>query len=220
MRFIRLLPLLALSLSFLGARASAELKWDHPVQTFHRVPEDKEIDAHFPFKNVGATPVTIKTVRTSCGCTTAHLEKKTYAPGETGEVVLHFTFGDRKGAYRKSATVTIDDKAIEPYVIGLIIDIHDPVTMTPALVYWKKGDPTEARNVQFTVEAGQPVHIKSVTSSNPRLAAKLETTKAGEQYAISVTPTDTAQKESAEISIQTDFPSDAPRAYTIHARIK
>lgn len=220
MRSIRLLPLLALSFFYLGTRALGELSWDHPVQKFYRTPEDKEIYVHYSFKNVGTTPVTIKTLRTTCGCTTAHLDKKTYAPGETGEVVLHFIFGDRKGLYRKSATVTTDDKSVEPTLIGFLIDIHDPVTLAPALVYWKTGEAPAAKSVQFTVDPAQPVHIKSVTSSNPRLTAKLETTKAGEQYAISVVPADTAQKESAEISVQTDFPADAPRAYTIHARIK
>lgn len=220
MRSIRPLPLFALFLSFLGLRAQAQLAWDHPIQKFYRVPEDKEINAHYSFKNVGTTPITIKTLRTSCGCTTARLEKKTYAPGETGEVLVHFTLGDRKGLYRKSVAVTTDDKPSEPTTIGMVVDIHDPVTMTPALVYWKTGEPAEAKSVQFTAEQAQPVHIKSVTSSNPRLTAKLETTKAGEQYAISVVPADTAKKESAEISVQTDFPADAPRAYTIHARIK
>jgi hypothetical protein len=219
MRLLHLLPLLFLLL-FIGARADAQLKWDHPTQAFHRVPEDKEIYAHYSFQNTTAAPVTIKTLRSSCGCTTAHLDKKTYAPNETGEVIIHFTFGDRKGVYRKTVSVTTDDKTAEPVVLNLIIDIHDPVTISPALVYWKTGEPVAAKSVQFTVEPSKPVHIKSVTSSNPRLAAKLETTRPGEQYAISVLPADTAQKESAEISVQTDFPADAPRAYTIHARIK
>ena len=220
MRFLRLLPLLSLLLLCLGARAQAQLKWDHPIQEFHRVPEDKEIYAHYTFQNTTAAPVTIKTLRSSCGCTTAHLEKKTYAPNETGEVVLHFIFGDRKGFFRKTVTVTTDDKTAEPVMLNLLINIHDPVTIAPALVYWRTGEPVAAKSVQFTVEPSQHVHIKSVTSSNPRLAAKLETTKPGEPYAISVLPADTTQKESAEISVQTDFPADAPRAYTIHVRIK
>lgn len=220
MRFQRLLPLLAVLLAFTGAKAQAQLKWDRPLQQFHRVPEDKEIYAHYTFKNIGTTPVTIKTLRSSCGCTTAHLDKKTYAPNETGEVVVHFIFGDRKGWYRKSVAVTTDDKTAEPVTIGLNIEIRDPVTLAPALVFWKTGEPVAAKSVQFSADPAQPVRIKSVTSSNPRLVAKLETIKAGEQYAISVTPADTAQKETAEISVQTDFPSDAPRAYTIHARIK
>jgi len=220
MRFTRFLPLFALLHSLLGGRAHAQLKWAHAVQEFQRTPEDKEIYAHYTFQNTSAVPVTIKSLRSSCGCTTAHLEKKTYAPGESGEVMLHFIFGDRKGFYRKTVTVTTDEKTAEPAVLVLLITIHDPVTMAPALVFTKVGEPAAAKSVQFTADPAQPVHIKSVTSSNPRVTAKLDTTKAGEQYAISVTPADTTQKESAEISVQTDFPADAPRAYTIHARIK
>jgi len=220
MRFTRLLPLLAVLLSFTGTKAQAQLKWDHPVQQFHRVPEDKEIIAHYSFKNIGTTPVTIKTMRSSCGCTTPHLDKKTYAPNEIGEVTVRFVFGDRKGWYHKGVTITTDDKTAEPAILNLNIEIRDPVTLAPALVFWKTGEPVAAKGVQFSADPTQPVHIKSVTSSNPRLTAKLDTIKAGEQYSISVLPADTAQKESAEISVQTDFPSDAPRAYTIHARIK
>jgi hypothetical protein len=220
MRFQRLLPLFLPLLIFTGAHVNAQLNWDRPVQEFHRVPEDKVIWAHYPFHNNTTAPVTIKTLRSSCGCTTAHLDKKTYSPGESGEVLLHFIFGDRKGPLRKTVTVTTDDKSAEPVILNLFINIHDPVTLTPALVYWRTGEPPMSKSVQFTTDASQKVHIKSVTSSNPRLVAKLETTKPGEQYAISVVPADTAQKESAEISVQTDFPPDAPRAYTIHARIK
>ncbi len=220
MRFLRPPLLFLLLLLSLGLRAQAQLKWDHAVQEFHRVPEDKEIWAHYTFQNTTAAPVTIKSLHSSCGCTTAHLEKKTYAPNETGEVLLHFIFGDRKGFFRKTVTVTTDDKTAEPLVLVLLIDIHDPVTLAPALVFWKTGEPAAAKSAQFTAEASQPVHIKSVTSSNPRLTAKLDTTKPGEAYAISVLPADTTQKESAEISVQTDFPPDAPRVYTIHARIK
>ena len=67
---------------------------------------------------------------------------------------------------------------------------------------------------------GQHVRIKGVTSSNPRLPAKLETIKTGEQYVVSVQPSDTVQKESAEISVLTDFPADAPRTYILQARVK
>jgi hypothetical protein len=184
------------------------------------VPEDKEIYAHYTFTNTTPAPITIKTLRSSCGCTTAHLDKKTFAPNESGEVVLHFVFGDRKGFFRKGVTVTTDDKSAEPVVLTLLIHINDPVTIAPTLVFWKTGEPAAAKSAQFTVEPSQHVHIKSVTSSNPRVTAKLETTKPGEQYAISVTPADTTQKESAEISVQTDFPTDAPRAYKIYARVK
>ena len=214
------------SLAFLAAlllttgRGFAELKWDKPVQSFQRTPADGEIEVRFTFRNAGAAPVTIKTLRPSCGCTTAHLEKKTFAPGEAGEVVAHFAFGDRKGPHRKTVEVRTDDAPTEPLLLDLRVNIHDPLTIAPALVFWKRGEPGEAKTVQLTADAGQHVRIKSVASSNPRLPAKLETIKVGEQYVVSVTPADTTQKESAEISVLTDFPADAPRSYILHARVK
>ena len=208
------------ALLLLTGRGFAELKWDKPVQSFQRTPADGEIEVHFTFRNAGAGPVTIRTLRPSCGCTTAHLEKKTFAPGEAGEVVAHFVFGDRKGPHRKTIEVRTDDAPTEPVVLDLRVNIHDPLTIAPALVFWKRGEPGEAKTVQLTADAGQHVRIKSVASSNPRLPAKLETIKIGEQYAVSVTPADTTQKESAEISVLTDFPADAPRTYILHARVK
>ena len=214
------------SLAFLAAlllltgRSFAGLQWDKPVQQFQRAPADGEIEVRFAFKNTGAAPVTIRTLRPSCGCTTAHLEKKTYAPGEAGEVVAHFVFGDRRGPHRKTIEVRMDDAPTEPVLLDLRVNIHDPLTIAPALVFWKRGEPAEPKTAQFTADAGQPVRIKSVVSSNPRLPAKLVAIKAGEQYEVSVTPADTAQKESAEVSVLTDFPTDAPRTYILHARVK
>lgn len=41
----------------------------------------------YAFTNVGEQSITITQVRTSCGCTTATLDKTTYAPGESGQIV-------------------------------------------------------------------------------------------------------------------------------------
>src|ERR1700760_2185150 len=151
MRPFRLLPLFVLLLLSAGLHAHAQLKWDQRIQEFHRVPDDKEIWAHYTFHNLTANPVTIKSLRSSCGCTTAHLDKKTYAPGESGEVLLHFIFGDRKGFYRKTVTVTTDDKDAQPEVINLLITINDPVTIAPALVFWRTGEANTAKDVQLTI---------------------------------------------------------------------
>lgn len=208
------------ALLLLTASGLAQLKWESPVQQFQRTPQDEGIEAFYTFRNVGKVPVTITGLRTSCGCTTPHLEKKTYAPGESGQVAARFVFGNRKGPQRKTIEVRTDEAGAEPVVLDLRVLIHDPLTIEPALVYWKRGEPGEAKTVQLTAEAGQPVRIKSVLSSNPRLPAKLVTVKAGESYVVSVTPTDTAQKETGEIFVLTDFPADAPRTYILQARVK
>lgn len=198
--------------------AWAQLKWDKPWQEFQRSPEDKSIEVQFTFKNAGASKVAIKNVKSSCGCTTAKLSKNEFAPGEGGDLNAKFTFGDRKGAQRKMITVTMDDGTKQE--LNFVVRIQEAVTLEPALVLWRIGQPGEVQKVLVNIEAGKKVPVKSVTSSNPRIEAKLETVKAGEQYAVVIKPVDTANKEKAEITVQTDWPTDAPRAYTIHARVK
>ena len=205
---------------FITGNLHAELRWDKPVQEFHRTPQDKFVEAKFTFKNTGSTPVTIEKVRTSCGCTTADLPKKTYAPGEQGELAVKFSFGGRVGAQRKLVRVFSTDRGDEPTVLDLTVFINEPVTVSPGLLLWRVGSPDAAKTVQLTMSPEQPVKVKSVSSTNPRVTASLQTVKAGEQYLISVKPADTTAREAAEIKVETDFPPDSPRIYTIYARVK
>lgn len=205
---------------FITGNLHAELRWDKPVQEFHRTPQDKYVEAKFTFKNNGSTPVTIEKVRTSCGCTTADLAKKTYAPGEQGELAVKFSFGGRIGAQRKLVRVFSSDRGDEPSVLDLRVFITQPVTVSPSLLLWRVGSPNEPKMVQLTMNPEQPVKVKKVSSTNPRVSASLQPVKAGEQYFVSVKPVDTTAREAAEIKVETDFPPDAPRTYTIHVRVK
>src|SRR6266478_990433 len=106
---IRMLPKLFGTLLLFPLLAHAELAWKQRVQEFKCSPEQKSIDVHFAFKNTGATPVTIRSLTSSCGCTTARLDKKTYAPGETGEVLATYSFRGQTRALRKIVTVVTED---------------------------------------------------------------------------------------------------------------
>ncbi len=213
-----MLRLVFLALLGCATTTFAQLQWDKPWQEFHRPPEDKQLDTTFAFRNSGTTPVTIKSVKTSCGCTTTKLDKTTYAPGEKGALTARFIFGQRKGSHRKLITViTADDTRQE---LNLVVSIHPGLTVTPALVFWKIGQPAEPQTVQLTAEPGTNVRVKRVTSSNPRVVATLKTSKPGEAYALNVKPSDTAQRETAELTVETDYPPDAPRSFTIYARVK
>lgn len=204
----------------LTSTAAAQLRWEKPGQQFARVPEDKAVEARYRFQNTGAAPLTIKSLRSSCGCTTARLEQKTFAPGERGEVVMKFSFGGRKGLHRKTVTVKTDDETQPPMVLNLMVNIHDPVTLAPALVWWRRGDAGEVKSVAFEVEAGHVVRVTSVRSGSGRFDAALLTTQPGAAYVVAIKPLDTTAKEAAEIKVETDFPADAPRTYVIHARVK
>ena len=199
--------------------AHAELVWENPAQEFQRRPEEKELAVSFTFKNSGKQPVTIAKVTSSCGCTTAELPKKTYQPGECGSLTAKFTFGGRRGAQAKSIAVTTDDqKTVQLSFNCLILD--DPVALIPPLVNWRVGESAAAKQVDISVAQNPRINVTAVASSNPRVFATLSTIKPGEKYSVSVTPTDTAREEFAQVFVQTDFPPEGPKAYTIFVRVK
>jgi Protein of unknown function (DUF1573) len=210
-------PILLILFSSL-AIARADLAWEKQLEEFHVAPEDKAVIAHFGFKNTGTEPLTIKRVTTSCGCTSAKLAKNTYAPGESGEIEVKFTFGLRRGPQRKIVSVTSADK--QEWRLELRCWIHEPLTVSPALVYWKSGSEPEAKIVKLTAGPGQPINIKSVKSSSPRFKTSLAEVKPGQEYALTVTPADTTENTSAELTIETDVPQTTPRSYKVFARIK
>src|ERR1700679_1026443 len=117
---MRLRPLLFLVCQLLFAVAvRADLKWDKPSQEIQRTPAEAAVEAHFTFRNTGLSPVTIKLLRPSCACTTARLEKETYAPREEGEVLTRFVFGDRKGLHHVTVSVVTAEKPKEPTLLDL-----------------------------------------------------------------------------------------------------
>ena len=207
-------------LVFFCERAGAQMQWEQPSQQFRRAPQDEGLDVRYRFRNGGREAVTVVAIKPACGCTSVQLEKKTYRPGESGEIEVRFTFGGREGEQWKTIEVETDPPYGAATVVDLRVTIHDPLKLETSLVFWRCGDGGEAKAVQITATASEPVQIKRVISSNPRIEVKLETVKVGEHYVVTVRPTDTSRKESAEIFLIADVPEDAPRTYILHARVK
>jgi hypothetical protein len=212
------LSLTMLLLTFLGAPGHAELRWSDPIQSIHSTPEDREVTARFAFRNAGPTPVTVRSIKTTCGCTTARLEKKTYAPGETGEIDVRFVFGGRKGLQRKLITVKTDDST-EPAILDLRVLVEENVTVTPALVYWRLGEANTPKTVHVTANS-TPVSIKGVVSENNEWRAEVATIKPGEDYLVRIQPPATTAKSGTTIRIVTAVPNDEPRSYVVYGRVK
>ena len=67
--------------------------------------------------------MTVASVRASCGCTAATLDKTTYAPGEQGVVDVTFTFDGRTGPQVKYVTVTTAGPDPQEHLLTLTVDI-------------------------------------------------------------------------------------------------
>jgi hypothetical protein len=79
---------------------------------FGRIPQ-RTVTHDFRVKNRGDRPVTIREITTSCGCTTAEIDKRTLDPG--GQATLTVRFDPKKhntiGKVGRTVTLKIDDPA-------------------------------------------------------------------------------------------------------------
>ena len=66
-----------------------------PIQEVSASAEATDVHAAYAFTNASDHAVTISEIKTSCGCTTAELEKRTYKTGESGTIDVIFDIGSR-----------------------------------------------------------------------------------------------------------------------------
>jgi len=76
---------------------------------FGKVIEGKVVDHTFTFINNGDATLSIKEVKTSCGCTVALLSKKELAPGEEGTLKVELNTANRSGKMTRNITIISND---------------------------------------------------------------------------------------------------------------
>jgi len=214
MRFILLL--------FLGSVTPifAQLKWDQPQQKLSVKPGEKAVTAKYRFTNNSTSPVTIVDVRPSCGCTIATLAKKTYAPGESGEIDAKLNFAGHTGHQEKWIYVTTNAAGTEPTLLTLAVDIPPDITIEPQFVMWRIGEPLTPKTIRVVVPDGFPTKIVAVQTDNPAIQVQLQEVRAGKQWEVKVTPAETKELVKAIVLIRTDYPAEKPATYSAYARVQ
>lgn len=198
----------------------AQLKWEKLEQTFAASPLDKSVVAKYRFTNLGTSSITINDVRTSCGCTTAALEKWEYAPGESGEIEANFQFAGHIGHQEKWIFVTTSAAPREPTLLRLVVNIPIAVTIEPEFVMWRVGDQLEPKTIRIVVADDFPAKIVSVQADNPAIKLEIHEVRSGKEIEVRVTPATTAEPQDIVLSIRTDYPPENPETHYAYARVK
>ena len=209
-------PIFALALLIsICLSARAELKWEQTTVELRPAPNDKQAVGHFKYQNVGKTPVHFKSVKASCGCTTAQTQKEEVAPGDKGEITATFNIGERTGTQVKTVTVETDEAPNQKTVLTLKAEIPQQLEITPNFVFWKQGDKPDTKTINVKVGKDFTVkHIK-VTSATPNFEAKVEEAGSG-QFKINVKPQDTNKPVASMLTIQSE---DSQKVFYATARV-
>lgn len=209
------LGLLCLSL---GATAQAALVWEKTEVDVKPEMGAANAVAVFKYENKGSTPIHIKSVKPSCGCTTAALAKNDVAPGEKGEIKATFNIGERTGLQTKTISVETDDAQQPLTVLTLKANIAQFLEIVPNYVMWQAGEAAQAKTIVAKAGAGVTVKNVEVTSSSGDFTAKVEPGKEGE-FKISVQPKETSKPMNATLTIKPDTGSGPAKVYYAAVRV-
>ena len=205
--------------AFAGS-AFGQLTWENPEQTFNAKPDEQSIVAKYRFTNNGKGPVRIEEVKTSCDCTMAVLTKTEYAPGESGEIEVKFSFGGRTGRQVNTISITTSAAPQQPTILRLRVNIEELVRIEPQLVFWRMGEQPDSKTIHIAIANGASVKVVRVRSDNPAFKIKLIELKPGKEYEVRVTPSKVTQPTGAILVIETDYPAGNPQIRYAYARIK
>lgn len=202
---------------------AANLEWSNPRVEQAATLDQEKAEASFHFKNTSTQKISIVDIRTSCGCTTATLEQRTYAPGEEGEIKAVFNLTGRSGIQEKVIQVLSDDAPEKPASLVFIVSIPEAFTIEPRLLIWKKSDaPAEPAEQSATLISPHhiPFLVRSVQSENPDFEAKLVTEEEGQRFRIVVKPKSSSKEGRTTVRIQFEGPLGHARTASVYGLIK
>lgn len=186
----------------------AQLYWENKFIRRTVQSTEKQVLVTFKFQNVGKDTITIKSIKSSCGCTTAEMAKKNYKGGEAGQLVVTFDPGSRTGIQNKSVVLETDQSTDSVIQLDMEFTLPTVLDISPGKVFWGNGEAKETKVIKLTLSKNvTPFNVIDVSSSNEDFIVKLKTIKPGSQYEIKVTPTQTIYPAKATLRIQTDTPS-------------
>lgn len=201
--------------------ARAELKWEQTMIDLHPALGDKQAIAHFKYQNVGTAPVHFKYVKASCGCTAAQSQKDQVNPGEKGEVTATFNIGDRTGMQVKNVTVQTDDP--DPMhattVLTFKADITAALEAKPPFLFWQGGEDPKPKKVSVKAASGFPAKNVTVKSNNPFFSSKIEKGGAPGEWTVEVQPKETSHMMGGSLTLQADYPPNAPKTLTVNLQV-
>ena len=116
------LLLIAISTQSFTAPKNAKISWMAKSFDFGQVTKGEPVSHEFTFTNTGDSPLIIKDVKATCGCTVPAYPKEPIAPGESE--IIKVTYNAAKGgAFSKKVTVftNTEEEAIVLMIKGEVI---------------------------------------------------------------------------------------------------
>jgi hypothetical protein len=204
--------------------ARADLEWQEKEVKAAVHPLQASVTVAFSFTNRGEEPVRITELNPLCGCISATVPDKMYAPGEAGTLDVTFDFGRRKGEQWKGLEVKTSDASERP--VKLYVIAHIPETYKPSAISlsWAVGEGNVARTYRLVNHHSQAFRLIQAEAPEEQLKVELKPVRDGFEYDLIVTPSFAATETKGVIPItlvpETPNGLETVKTFTVYAVIK
>jgi len=128
------------------------LTWDNMAHDFGNIPDTQTVTHMFKFTNNTDKTVTILRASGSCGCTVPDLQKKSFKPGESGEMAVTFNPQTRRGPNPKAVNIEYSEPAGTPNtVVTINANVQPLVIIEPMKMYLNEVDAKTGHTAEITV---------------------------------------------------------------------
>lgn len=186
------------------------------------IPPMPEVMARYTFKNVGQHPIHITELQPSCGCLNPRIEKRDYAPGETGSFHLRVQTASQntgpqdfavklKYEVRPEGAAAVEQPPVE-LAFKMILPEKQVSIRPRALAFYQLGTEPTTQEVAIVDDRGRGLQIVEVKASTPLLEAEVarsETREKLTEHTLKVTVAGTVPpgRMRALINVRTNDPT-------------
>jgi hypothetical protein len=203
---------------FSPAWGFASLHWDSQRIELTAQPGETTVTGVFRFVNSGSAPITLISVRPSCGCTTAELAQREYAPEARGEIKAVVALGERAGVEERLIVVTTAEAPTAPISLTLRITIPERLTFSSRQLQWRSNEAPVEKSIVVTNASPQKIAvIESSGISRSRGTVRIETLEPGTKYRIFLRPASLSREATLPFSFLVRFADQTCRKFQILA---
>ena len=197
------------------AVAAPQTAIDQPTFDFGSIHQGTKLEHVFTIRNKGDAPLTIKSVRPSCGCTATSITTSVIPPGKTGGIKASFNSTNFAGVIHKTVAVDTDDPKLPTFTLALKGTVVENIQINPKQLNLGqiKVNETTRSTLVILNKGSKPLQLTSVKSSLAQIIAKADRSllKPGEssKIIVSISPRSGDRMLSGYLSIMTDNPAKA-----------
>ncbi len=165
-------------------KTAPRVQVENPIIDFGVMGPNKRKTGKYNFKNVGQGTLKITRVKPVCGCTVPELDKKEYAPGESGTINVTYRSSTKKGAVSKHLYIESNDPENPRFQLTVKANVKLSIEATPNRLNLSTREKTDVPAITVESKDGKPFAIKSISCTKNVITAKFDPTVEATEFVL------------------------------------